>query len=820
MILPLFLHLFFILHWFNICDSVIDVSWDFNSGLEGWTSDSSIIQTQVINGELRGSIFTSNNQYINSPDLFLGITDAHYCIIRMHYLGKSTQASLLLQSGPDHKLDAKYEESSSLWIDHFTTTSSSTSLPLSNTSISNIIDNNEHTYYLTNFTQKAGVTIKFNLQYNRYVSSFTILPLEGNQSPKRCILQKSLTHSDGPYTTVTSFTISYSNLTNHVPVPVPFVINSINQFGQYWQLVILDTYGGNEVGIREVSFNGYNNRITVLPFTLNNIGDYQIYYIPIYTKLSGPLVKMRVFIHQPLNFSPLIHAREQFSIDYIRIVKRPYIWRIRGCLDIYYNNANYINPIYNITSHINIVNDNLPVYFYTQNYYTTVEELVPIWYTKTTDCPLSGGIDLTIDGIDMGYKPKILIGARICAYKSQVYVSAGSRVSTVRCTLPPMEQGGAKVVRVEDAVHPGLYYESAILTYRLPPPQPAPLVVEYIRATAVDVCWVPPGAIDTEVSQLVVTGYKIVWLEVRNNMTLITPYSSSEVYNTGTSVQSMTVGNISCTTIRGLKPSTEYIIAISAAAEGSGYDQVANLPTDLYGRRAHLSSAAYSVYSNWTSVIRTSAYDVYYNALLPSSDPTLSILNNFSSTNNNSSISRNTTHSANDNSTLPTIITSPLYEMSGQQTSTMTLLGSAHLTTITSDSPYTCTNTSFSSSPLTDCGPVLRLADSSSQQAGAAWYPLKVNVNEGFDTQFSFILSSPSTVCDRMNDVNTFCRSRGGDGLAFVIHNDNRHPTIGLSGMGLGYEGIANGLAVEVDTYMNYESLDVYENHIAVLTQV
>ena len=33
-------------------------------------------------------------------------------------------------------------------------------------------------------------------------------------------------------------------------------------------------------------------------------------------------------------------------------------------------------------------------------------------------------------------------------------------------------------------------------------------------------------------------------------------------------------------------------------------------------------------------------------------------------------------------------------------------------------------------------------------------------------------------------------------------------------------EGIFNSLAVEIDTFFNYENMDFYENHISVMTQV
>ena len=120
--------------------------------------------------------------------------------------------------------------------------------------------------------------------------------------------------------------------------------------------------------------------------------------------------------------------------------------------------------------------------------------------------------------------------------------------------------------------------------------------------------------------------------------------------------------------------------------------------------------------------------------------------------------------------------------------------------------------------PARACGPALRLTPSSARQSGAAWYRRKQNVREGFDTQFTFRISNPSLRCDRQDDVNTYCRSRGADGLALVLQ-DESPSALGRYGSGLGYDGIYNALAVEVDTYFNYDLLDVYENHVSVLTQ-
>ena len=120
--------------------------------------------------------------------------------------------------------------------------------------------------------------------------------------------------------------------------------------------------------------------------------------------------------------------------------------------------------------------------------------------------------------------------------------------------------------------------------------------------------------------------------------------------------------------------------------------------------------------------------------------------------------------------------------------------------------------------PTSRCGPALRLTPSEARASGAAWYRRKVNVREGFDTRIQFEISNPSQKCDRLDDVNTYCRSRGADGFAFVIQNVG-DTALGLAGSGMGYEGIYNALAVELDTYHNYDQMDFYENHISVMTQ-
>ena len=159
--------------------------------------------------------------------------------------------------------------------------------------------------------------------------------------------------------------------------------------------------------------------------------------------------------------------------------------------------------------------------------------------------------------------------------------------------------------------------------------------------------------------------------------------------------------------------------------------------------------------------------------------------------------------------------------------------------------------------PTAPCGPALRLTASHARQSGAVWYARKQQVREGFETTFTFRLANPSRRCKRMDDVYTHCRSRGADGFAFVVQNQHKYalgragayrerrvalrphwwgssrsrcPAVlsrrrsrhgvdsllrvvplvrggrwcawrGVAGMGLGYDGIANSVAVEFDTW-------------------
>ena len=78
----------------------------------------------------------------------------------------------------------------------------------------------------------------------------------------------------------------------------------------------------------------------------------------------------------------------------------------------------------------------------------------------------------------------------------------------------------------------------------------------------------------------------------------------------------------------------------------------------------------------------------------------------------------------------------------------------------------------------------LQLTNGATGEAGSAWYYVPVNI-QAFTTEFSFQLSNPAA-----------------DGITFAIQDNNNY-ALGYSGSGLGYQGIANSLAIKFDLYNN-----------------
>jgi hypothetical protein len=84
---------------------------------------------------------------------------------------------------------------------------------------------------------------------------------------------------------------------------------------------------------------GYDEQISMEPFALNNTGVYMNYYVPIFNSLNGLLVRMRLQLTENTPAVNLLSSRsrptfrEALAIDYVRIVRAPEVWRVRGCLE-------------------------------------------------------------------------------------------------------------------------------------------------------------------------------------------------------------------------------------------------------------------------------------------------------------------------------------------------------------------------------------------------------------------------------------------------------------------------------------------------------
>lgn len=94
----------------------------------------------------------------------------------------------------------------------------------------------------------------------------------------------------------------------------------------------------------------------------------------------------------------------------------------------------------------------------------------------------------------------------------------------------------------------------------------------------------------------------------------------------------------------------------------------------------------------------------------------------------------------------------------------------------------------------------LRLSPAIPKSRGNVWFTEKQFVSVGFETTFDFRLTG------------------GGDyGLAFVVQNESVS-SLGRQSAGMGYEMIANSLAVEFDTSLTANWSDPNDNHVSVQT--
>ena len=118
---------------------------------------------------------------------------------------------------------------------------------------------------------------------------------------------------------------------------------------------------------------------------------------------------------------------------------------------------------------------------------------------------------------------------------------------------------------------------------------------------SIDLSWQPGGTIW---DQMTVTGYVIYWYEIKEEVESSSPfqsYQSSQSLPSKSQSQSqslhgqhsMTVGNITTTTVRSLKPNTQYTFGISGLTEHLPHDSRIHFDLDSYGRRRRRQQSDY-----------------------------------------------------------------------------------------------------------------------------------------------------------------------------------------------------------------------------------
>jgi hypothetical protein len=118
----------------------------------------------------------------------------------------------------------------------------------------------------------------------------------------------------------------------------------------------------------------------------------------------------------------------------------------------------------------------------------------------------------------------------------------------------------------------------------------------------------------------------------------------------------------------------------------------------------------------------------------------------------------------------------------------------------------------------TGCVSQIRLNLNEKDSVGAVWYDTMQKVSNGFEMRFSFRITDMSRHCKTDVILEDRCMGRGGDGFAFVIHDNGFSRALGAVASSMGYGGIDNSIAFEFDTWYNSELGDIYQNHVAVHT--
>lgn len=499
-------------------------------------------------------------------------------------------------------------------------------------------------------------------------------------------------------------------------------------------------------------------------------------------------------------------AGQAFELDWIRILRGPpQINKITGCsgnlFSIREHPLPYEAEYSSMSISLNMNKNEIPF-----NYS----------YATTYNCLRQGGETITIEGKYFGESgSQIAIDGIKCRNVRHDMTSPQTKIT---CTTPdittsdlPTKYSSNSFIQVRNGMFPGLVGSSHRLSFAYELPPPFNITMLNANSRSIDISWSPGG---NELEQSMYTGYIIRWKEE----------NIGDNYWTN----SMVVGNITNTTIRGLKPGTKILIGVSALNEDQN-DPCWRYHLDRYGRRAKCNKYLEGVSSQISTM--TLEHDFifpFFNA-----NSTLDPLGEAEVA--DQSAGKSNKHlglSLIGDASIANCNASSFCCDSFDEESGRCIDGSTHVcmayhvpSSPKRDTYYFTSSSNIMISKLNHvhdetlyaakCGPSLRLTSDIPRTTGATWYPKQMLVDEGFETNFVFELANPSYNCQHLNEFYKHCKSRGGSGFAFVIQNLSPDAIGGE----LGYDGIANSIAVEFDTYYDERTSDPYENHVSVHTR-
>mmetsp|Transcript_10583 Transcript_10583/g.17278 ORF Transcript_10583/g.17278 Transcript_10583/m.17278 type:complete len:919 (+) Transcript_10583:280-3036(+) len=612
-----------------------------------------------------------------------------------------------------------------------------------------------------------------------------------------------------------------------------------------------------DVQALDVEFGGGQGVIITVPFeeAVSPDGSYHIIYARVYEKVQGRIAQLRILPVTKTDdeTKEVVHGSSGFEIDWIKLIKVPTLERVEGCLDKYFSN---VEPRPNVVDRM-IRDDGVFVHRSGSSEGHVPVETKVLWsngdrhiyhqavfqedpdakYATTYNCPREGlGWRIRLSGRNFGdyesfnnvFWDTILIDGKPCTDVKMVQPQ-----QVVECTLPEISKD-SRADRVDVMIrqpdHRMLYDTKPFLSYAVPAPRVGKPTVSNIASHSIDLSWKAPADLwDANT----ITGYRVTG-KVKDNKLPIFHHDVDESRNQlqFREIESIILGNVTTTTVTKLEPNRLYYFHIEALVEDPRNPDWRSL--DLYGRRPQMIKGGItSVPSLPTDIVSTLGHDVNFgvfdaNGTLDhgaiDSRSTIGPSRNEHGEGHYGLIIVGDANVENCNaSTTCCDYTSGSCKLRCRVDADASVKESLHIdatrlasTNKNGGSFVESTNEPDATDPV--CGPAFRLTGAAPRATGAMWYPRKLNVREGFVTEFSFRISNPSQVCKVMDDVATRCRSKGAEGLALVLHNDNDY-ALGVGGMDLGYGGISNSIVVEFDTFFNHENIDPYENHVAIMSR-